>query len=82
MGCMSLALLWSRKLAPFSQPISCKTKANDDLVARVFPRFRQFVYSQLNSHWLFRVFSFLLISGCYNFDLVLLDLSAGFDSSD
>ena len=74
---MSLALL--RFL---SQPISCKTKANHDLVARVFPRFRQFVYSQLNSHWLFRVFSFLLISGYYNFDLVLLDLSAGFDSSD
>ena len=74
---MSLALL--RFL---SQPISCKTKANHDLVARVFPRFRQFVYSQLNSHWLFRVFSFLLISGCYNFDLVLLDVSAGFDSSD
>ena len=32
---------WSRKLAPFSQPIRCKTKTNHDLVFRVFPRFRR-----------------------------------------
>ena len=31
-----------RKLAQLSQPIRCKTKTNHDLVARVFPRFRQF----------------------------------------
>ena len=33
---------WSRKLAPLSPPIRFKTKTNCDLVARVFPRFRQF----------------------------------------
>ena len=41
MGCMSLALL-RFVIGPensLSQPISCKTKANHDLVARVFPRF-------------------------------------------
>ena len=31
-----------RKLAPLFQPIGCKTKAYHDLVARVFPRFKQF----------------------------------------
>ena len=29
---------WSRKLAPPSQPIRCKTKTNHDLVTHVFPR--------------------------------------------
>ena len=33
---------WSRKLAPLSPPIRFKTKTDCDLVARVFPRFRQF----------------------------------------
>ena len=33
---------WSRKLAPSSQPIRCKTKNNHSLVTRVFPRFSQF----------------------------------------
>ena len=36
------ALWWSRKLAPLSQPIRCKTKTNHDLAARVFSRFRNF----------------------------------------
>ena len=31
-----------RKLAPLFQPIRCKTIAYHDLVARVFPRFKQF----------------------------------------
>ena len=42
--CIGFALLrcdWSRKLVPFSQPIRCKIKANNDLVTRVFPRSRQ-----------------------------------------
>ena len=34
---------WSRKLTPFSQPIRCKTKTNQDLVAHFFQHFRQFV---------------------------------------
>ena len=33
---------WSRILTPLSEPITCKTKTSRDLVARVFPRFRQF----------------------------------------
>ena len=32
---------WSRKLASLSQPIRCKCNINYDLVACVFPRFRQ-----------------------------------------
>ena len=35
---------WSRKLAPLSQPIRCKTKTNRDLVTRVFPRLRPVTY--------------------------------------
>ena len=31
-------------LAPFSQPISCQTKTNRNLVTRVFPRFIQFAH--------------------------------------
>ena len=33
---------WSRNLAPLYQPIICKIETNHDLVARVFPRFREF----------------------------------------
>ena len=33
---------WSKKLAPLSQPIRYKTKTNQDLVARAFPRSIQF----------------------------------------
>lgn len=50
----------------FPQPIRCKTKTNVDLVSRVFPRFRRFACLRLSSHWLFRVFSFLLIGRCYH----------------
>ena len=52
---------WSRKLAPLSQPIRCKTYTNHDLVTCVFPRFRQFGNFSFSSHWLLKVFSFLLI---------------------
>ena len=34
---------WSRKLAQLSEPVRHKTKTNHDLVALVFPRFRQFL---------------------------------------
>ena len=40
--CFTSLCDWFRKLAPLSRPIRYKTKANYDLVARVFPRFRQF----------------------------------------
>ena len=36
--CFTLLCDWSRKLAPLSQPIRCKTKASQDWVNRVFPR--------------------------------------------
>ena len=32
---------WSKKLAPPSQPIRCKTKNNRDPVTCIFPRFKQ-----------------------------------------
>ena len=37
--CITSLCDWSRKLAPLSKAITCKTKSNHDLVARVFPRF-------------------------------------------
>ena len=40
--CFATLCDWFRKLTPISQPIRCKTKINHDLVARVFPRFKQF----------------------------------------
>ena len=41
--CITSLCDWSRKLAPLSKAITCKTKSNHDLVARVFPRFWRFV---------------------------------------
>ena len=38
--CFTTLCDWSRKLAPPSQPIRCKTKTNRDLVTHVFPRLR------------------------------------------
>ena len=38
--CVATLCDWSRKLAPPSRPIRCKTKTNRDLVTRVFPRLR------------------------------------------
>ena len=40
--CFTSLCDWSRKLAPSSQPIRCKTKTNRDLVTRVFPRLTPF----------------------------------------
>ena len=34
--CFTLLCDWSRKLAPLSQPIRCKTTTNHDLVAHIF----------------------------------------------
>ena len=37
------APFWTKKLISLSRPVSFKTKTNRDLVAPVFPRFKQFV---------------------------------------
>ena len=36
---------WSRNLVPPSQPIKCRTRTSYDLVARAFPRFREFSFT-------------------------------------
>ena len=48
--CFTVLCDWSRKLAPPSQLIRCKTKTNRDLVACVFPRLRpvKCVYFELS----------------------------------
>ena len=47
-GLLSFILIllcdWSRKPAPSSQPIRCKTKDNPGLAIRFFPRFKQFLW--------------------------------------
>ena len=59
--CFTSLCHWSRRLAPISQPIRCKTKTNHDLVARVFPRFGRFGCLYL----ILKVFlTFLLICPC------------------
>ena len=40
--CFTSHFYWCRKLASLPRPIRCKSKTNHDLVARIFPRFRQF----------------------------------------
>ena len=57
--CFNSLFDWSRKLAPFSQPIRCKANTKCELVASVFPRFRQFAcFNSELSLGLFRVLSF------------------------
>ena len=66
--CFTSLCDWFRKLAPLSQPIRCKNETNLDLVARVFPRFRQFGFCFefslalkgifLSSYWLLWLFRF------------------------
>ena len=38
--CFTTFCDWSRKLAPLSQPVRCKTNSNRDLVTHVFPRLK------------------------------------------
>lgn len=57
---------WFRKLMPLSQPIT-----NRDLVACVFPHFRQLVVFTWNSHWLSNVVSFLWLTVVVTLVLVL-----------
>ena len=58
--CIGFALLRSvigpkNSCLSLSQPIKCKTNINHDMVARVFPRCRQFTrFFPLSLHWLFR----------------------------
>ena len=59
--CFLSLCYWSKKLAPLSQPIKCKTKTNHDLVIRVFPRFGKFV-------WFNFEFSLVLRSILLSFD--------------
>ena len=42
--CLTSFRHWTRKLVPLSRPIRCKAKTKYNLVACVFPRFRQFVF--------------------------------------
>ena len=58
----TLSCNWSRKLAPLSRPIRCKTKTKHNLVTRVFPRFRQFGCFYFEFSWLPYVFFLALIS--------------------
>ena len=58
--CLTPLYDWCKELAPLSQPIRCKPKANHDLDTRVFPRFGQFA-------WFYFEFSNLLIDCCDNF---------------
>ena len=58
-------MIGQKKLTPLSQPIKCKTKTNHHMVARVFPRFRQFGCCY------FEFPLTLLIGRCNNFGLVL-----------
>ena len=52
-----------------------KLTSNHDLVARVFPRFRQFgFFFYFECYWLLKVFSFLLIGRCINFGFGLTQL--------
>ena len=51
------SVIGPEKLALLSQPIRCETKTTYDLVALIFPRFRQFdcvyVGGFFSSDWLF-----------------------------
>ena len=69
--CFTSHFYWCRKLASLPRPIRCKSKTNHDLVARIFPRFRQFgsFYSEfslalkiLSFFWLAVVITSVLVS--------------------
>ena len=62
---------WSRKLAPSSQPISCRANPDRNLVTRIFPRF---FFLTLSSNWLLVIFAFFLIGchDCFGFGFLIL----------
>lgn len=68
--CFTSLCDWSRKLAPLFQPIRCKTETNHDLVACVFPRFRQF--ASMFSLWVFTPWYFSFFSLVIVITLVLV----------
>ena len=60
--------LWSvQKTRTTSPPIRCKTKTNHDLVAHVFPRFRQFCWFYFEFSLALRDIFLYLIGRCYYF---------------
>ena len=70
--CFTTLCDWSRKLAPLSQPIRCKTRTNRDLVtsiSRARGGLRVFI---LSPHWLILIFTVVLI-GCCDVCGVVLD---------
>ena len=54
---------WVRKLTPLSPPVRCRTKTNDDLIARVFPHFSgpSLPLFTICSYWLYYSFSRLAV---------------------
>ena len=60
---------WVRKLTPLSPPVRCRTKTNDDLIARVFSHFSgpSLPVFTVCSYWLLNIFFFFLIGRCYYF---------------
>ena len=69
---------WARKFARLSQPIRCKTKANDGLIARVFPRFKQFGCFYYKFSSALKGFPILLngLSSYFGFGYMTLDRKA------
>ena len=65
-GFASLRSVVGPKNARHSRPIECQTKINHDLVARVFPRFRQSGCFHLEFSLAIKNISFLLISRFIN----------------
>ena len=58
-----------------SQPIRCKTKTNSDLVVRVFRALDSLAVFTLSSHWLSKIFCFLLIGRCDYFGFGFMTLN-------
>ena len=69
-SCFNSLCDWCRILAPLRQPIRCKIDTNYDLVARVFPHFRQFSF-YFEFSLAPKSISFPLISYCDYFCFVL-----------
>ena len=52
---------WFKKVAPSSQIIRCPPKTNPALATCIFLHLKYFGYFSLSSHWLLKIFSFLLV---------------------
>ena len=73
--CFTSLCDWSKKLVLLSQPIRCKTKTNSDLVVRVFRALDSLAVFTLSSHWLSKIFCFLLIGRCDYFGFGFMTLN-------